>query len=379
MSTFYSSIRSLFLVASFLLGLTALVVPSVVLAQDTYLAEVEAGVNWIDLDLIYGEQPDTTPSTGGRPYLRLERREFTTCPGESLNRCVRVVREKNQQNLILTFWGSNPTTCRQDGYSLNPQTGLMQTGVPAGYKGLMEGFTFRPCSPGATYGVTGSAATVGASSSVDMSLEAMDLITETESVTSTFEVYSATVTTAQLRIRSTPNASGNGNVVGFVYADNVVTVTNHSEDGIWAEVGQDEWVARAFLRAGSEVVAASQMTITATATVAPVVPTRQVTATAVATAVPTVAPTAVPTQASVSNGNGPTQVTVLEGSANWVPEGSNWRWNTYQHADGQPVKMKLDCPMNGEYFTSGGSSGATASPIPAGTWWITGITAVCNN
>ena len=251
MPTFFSSIRSLIWVASLVLGLTIMVGVSVANAQsDAYLTEVKNEVTWLNLDAVFGTQPVGNPQTGGRPYLALARREFTTCPGESLARCVRVPREKNAQNLIATFWAKNPTDCRQDGYSLNPQTGLMQTGIPANFEGLMEGFTIRPCTPGATYGVasgTGFALSASVAPSSMLS-ETMDL-TQTASITdTTFVTYNAVVTTARLRVRSTPKAVDTSNVTGFVYQDNVVTVVAHSADGLWANVGTDQWVAREFLK-----------------------------------------------------------------------------------------------------------------------------------
>lgn len=91
---------------------------------------------------------------GAPGCLDLEVQEPHKCPGE--NNCwVIGPREKNMEAVILAYMGTNPTSCLQDGWLHNPAdrqrygrqepASAKGSGVPAGFVGMIEGMTLRPC------------------------------------------------------------------------------------------------------------------------------------------------------------------------------------------------------------------------------------------
>lgn len=88
--------------------------------------------------------------------LDLTVEEISACPGE-VGTCWRALREKDENAVIVPFMATNPSSCMQDGYmdSVDDRVNLgrkepptaVGSGVPAGYTGLLQGFTYRATCP----------------------------------------------------------------------------------------------------------------------------------------------------------------------------------------------------------------------------------------
>jgi len=76
----------------------------------------------------------------------VEAREIATCPGEPA--CIRVLREKDEDDMIEPFQMTNPTEVKFDGWRASSQPSDDwdgdQTGVPPGGPWKVEGVTVRP-------------------------------------------------------------------------------------------------------------------------------------------------------------------------------------------------------------------------------------------
>ena len=345
-----STVQFLFLVAT-LCGLT---VCSAVVANaqsDAYPVEVEreAGT-WLDLDGVFGTPPAQWPIP--RPYLALTKAEFAACPGENLYTCVRVLREKDESNRILAFWGHNNTGCYQDGYRWDNRLGKIVTGIPADYEGAMEGLTFRPCNLMDTSSAASSAASAGSVRSASTMTESVQISNVTP--------YSATVTANSLNVRSGPGTEYGRK--GWLQEGDIVTVTGTDATGEWAyhEYG---WSSMLYLKksSASSPAASSAMTDTVIAS-SSVTTTAPVSASSVVTSV-------VPAPLS-----GPASVRVLSGNVTWSRCGQMWCWNTYRSDSngGKPATMDVLCDMDGEFLVEN----VGQSPVKAGnSRLVTGVTA----
>lgn len=118
-------------------------VPSVVATGNDMFTDFEAFIAAVALPC-----PDDAESC-----IPLTARELSFCPDEE--NCIRALREKDEFAVIIPYFGQNPTSCMQDGWMHSPEdrAALGRTsppeavgsGVPAGYVGLIEGMTLRPC------------------------------------------------------------------------------------------------------------------------------------------------------------------------------------------------------------------------------------------
>ena len=206
------------------------------------------------------------------------------------------------------------------------------SGIPAGHRTYVEGITIRLNPPEGRDGQPQGA--------ISQPIATPPATSATPPATQPGVIGTATVTAQTLNVRAAPSQTA-AIVRTLQKGTDVQVFQTVNENGTWLRISaaSSEWVAGWLTSWTDAMPPASTLP----------------------------APPTTPGKSEVVPG-----VVVLEGSPpTWQDcESSSKCW-----ADpANPIMGSFACQQDGEYFLSG-NSGPVASPIPPGTWWITGITA----
>lgn len=223
------------------------------------------------------------------------------CPGEPKGTCWtaraqrEVVIDEKTVSAFMQFAFQNKSTCRMDGYYLDPITGKMTTGIPSGKDYWTEGFTYRPLECSGSVTTTATVAPVA--------------------VTPVFTgVVSSKV--GLVNVRSTPMITDT-NIITQIVNGVVVSIT--AESGDWYEINYpiDGYVYK------------------------PLIVVKDPTTSSVSSHITALAPPCVTVSAPIT----------------WTIIGNDvWAWNAFKDNGGVFVEMELKFNEDGEFVVDGKGS-----------------------